>query len=106
MSPRIGRRRFVTELATSAAAVSALPKDVFGMTGTPDSPARAAAVVQNARPKLRFSVIGINHSHINSQVNSVLRGGGELVAMYAPEDDLSAGFMKTNGGRSPTGMRP
>ena len=82
-------------IATSAAAVSALPKDVLGMTGTPESPARSAAVLQNARPKIRFSVIGINHNHINSQVNAVLRGGGELVALYAQENDLAAGFMKT-----------
>src|SRR4029450_13831278 len=95
MSGRIDRRKFMKGIATSAAAMSALPKDVFGMTGTPESPARAAAGVQNARPKIRFSVIGINHSHINSQVNAVLRGGGELVALYAQEDDLAAAFMKT-----------
>ena len=72
----VSRRTFIQGIATSAAAVSALPKDGFGMTGTPESPARAAAVIQNARPKIRFSVIGINHNHINSQVNAVLRGGG------------------------------
>jgi predicted dehydrogenase len=79
----IGRRKFMKTVA-SAAAISALPKDGFGM-----------AVKQSARPRIRFSVIGINHSHINSQVNSVLRGGGELVALYAAEDDLAAAFMKT-----------
>ena len=36
-------------------------------------------------------MIGINHSHINGQVNAVLRGGGELVSFYAVEDDLAAG---------------
>jgi len=91
----VSRRTFIQGIATSAAAVSARPKDGFGMTGTPESPARAAAVIQNARPKIRFSVIGINHNHINSQVNAVLRGGGDLVALYAQEDDLAAGFMKT-----------
>jgi predicted dehydrogenase len=81
-------------IATSAAAVSALSKDVLGMTGTPESPARAATIIQNAKPKIRFSVIGINHNHINSQVGAVLRGGGELVGLYAQEDDLAADFMK------------
>jgi len=81
-------------IASSAAAMSALPKDVLGMTGTPESPARAAAITQNAQPKIRFSVIGINHNHINSQVGAVLRGGGELVGLYAQEDDLAADFMK------------
>lgn len=68
----------------SAAAIAALPKDGFGM-----------AVKQSVRPRIRFSVIGINHSHINGQVNSVLRGGGELVSLYAAENDLAAAFMKT-----------
>ena len=81
-------------IASSAAAMSALPKDVLGMTGTPESPARAAAITQNAQPKIRFSVIGINHNHINAQVGAVLRGGGELVGLYAQEDDLAADFMK------------
>src|SRR4029450_1106352 len=80
---RVGRRRFMQSVA-SATAISALSKDGFVM-----------AVKQNARPRIRFSVIGINHSHINSQVNSVLRGGGELVSLYAVEDDLAAAFMKT-----------
>jgi predicted dehydrogenase len=78
---RVGRRRFIKGIAHSAAAMSALPKDVFGMS-------------QNVRPKIRFAVIGINHAHINSQVDAVLRGGGELVSMYAKEDDLAAAFMK------------
>jgi len=52
------------------------------------------AVKQSARPRIRFAVIGINHSHINGQVNAVLRGGGELVSLYAAEDDLAAAFIK------------
>lgn len=46
-------------------------------------------------PRIRFSVIGINHGHINGQVNTVIRGGGELVAFYAKEDDLAATFSKS-----------
>src|SRR5512133_638924 len=81
---RVSRRKFMQRLASSAAAISVLPKDGFGMS-----------VKQSPRPRIRFSVIGINHSHINAQVNAVLRGGGELVALYAQEDDLAAGFMKS-----------
>src|SRR3954471_15905640 len=81
---RVGRRKFMKEVGFSAAAISVLPKEGFGM-----------AVSQSARPRIRFSVIGINHSHINSQVNAVLRGGGDLVSLYAVEDDLAAAFMKT-----------
>ena len=45
--------------------------------------------------RIRFSVIGINHGHIYGQVNSVIRGGGELVAFHAKEDDLAAAFTKS-----------
>jgi predicted dehydrogenase len=47
---------------------------------------------QSARPRIRFAVIGINHGHINSQVGAVLRGGGELVWLYAAEPDLAKDF--------------
>lgn len=45
-------------------------------------------------PRIRFSVININHSHIYGMCNAVIRGGGELVAVYAKEADLLAGFVK------------
>ncbi|MBS1809490.1 MAG: Gfo/Idh/MocA family oxidoreductase [Acidobacteria bacterium] len=44
--------------------------------------------------RIRFSVIGLNHGHINGQTNAVLRGGGELVSFYAKEPDLIADFQK------------
>jgi predicted dehydrogenase len=39
-------------------------------------------------------VIGLNHSHIYSQVGAVQRGGGELVAVHAREPDLVQAFVK------------
>src|SRR5262249_42970731 len=45
-------------------------------------------------PRIRFAAIGINHSHINSQVEAVIRGGGEFVSFYAKEPDLAAAFTK------------
>src|SRR5688500_15205810 len=47
-----------------------------------------------AKPRIRFSVIGLNHGHINSQTEAVLKGGGELAFMYAKEPDLAAAFLK------------
>jgi predicted dehydrogenase len=79
----IGRRQFVRGLAGSAAAISALPGESFA-TLTP----------RQTASKIRFSVVGINHSHINSQVQAVQRGGGELISMYAKEPDLTAAFVK------------
>jgi predicted dehydrogenase len=46
------------------------------------------------KPRIRFSVIGLNHGHINGQTRAVLGGGGELVSFYAKEPDLAAAFSK------------
>jgi len=46
-------------------------------------------------PRIRFSVIGLNHNHINGQTRAVIRGGGELVAVYAKEKNLLDDFLKT-----------
>src|SRR5689334_18186487 len=45
-------------------------------------------------PKIKFAVIGVNHSHITGQVQTVTRGGGQLVSFYAKEPDLAAAFSK------------
>jgi len=79
---RVGRRRFLG-MAGSAAVMSAVPRA-----------AGRSARVQKPAPKIKVGVIGINHSHIYSQVQAVQRGGGELVAFYAKEDDLAAAFAK------------
>ena len=44
------------------------------------------------QPSIRFSVIGVNHDHINGQVRLMLRAGAEFVSWYAPEPDLAAQF--------------
>jgi predicted dehydrogenase len=46
------------------------------------------------KPRIRFSVIGLNHGHINSQTRAVVRGGGELVSFYAKEPELAASYSK------------
>ncbi len=45
-------------------------------------------------PCLRFSVIGMNHGHIYGQVETVIRGGGQLISYYAKEKDLIVEFAK------------
>ena len=82
--PGVGRRDFVKGLAGAAAAVSAVPATGF-----------ATPLVAQAPPRIRFSVIGINHGHINSQVQAIQRGGGELVSLFAKEPDLTAAFAPT-----------
>lgn len=50
--------------------------------------------VYTGPPRIRFAVIGINHGHIYSQVEAVIRGGGEFVSFYSKEADLAAAFAK------------
>ena len=73
---------------------TALPALAAGGTERAVAAARRSGVEQGSKPRLRFAVIGINHNHINSQVGAVLRGGGELVWLYAKEPDLVKDFQK------------
>lgn len=83
MRDLFNRRNFLKNTATAAtgmALLSSLPKkSIAGFS---------------PEPKIRFSVIGINHGHISGMVNAVTRGGGELVAVYAKEPDLLANFTR------------
>jgi predicted dehydrogenase len=93
------RRRFLKDVASSAAALAALRTNALAFDTTSASRSllegdRPMNVQQTPAPRLRFAVIGINHSHINSQVGAVVRGGGELVSVYAKEPDLRAAFLQ------------
>lgn len=46
-------------------------------------------------PNIRFGVIGLNHNHIYSQTNLLLRAGAELVSFYAQEPELAGPFAQT-----------
>ena len=45
-------------------------------------------------PRLKFAVIGLNHGHINSMTDAVMRGGGELAWVYAKEPELLTQFQE------------
>jgi len=53
-----------------------------------------AAPEPGGAPRLRFAAVGLNHGHIYSMCEAVVRGGGELVAYFAKEPDLAADFGK------------
>jgi predicted dehydrogenase len=96
---RVDRREFLKAVSGSAAVVSALPHGAFGLDARGHGMRlmegeRGMEVLQTTAPKIKFAVIGINHYHIYSQVDAVLRGGGELVSFYAKEPDLAEGFSK------------
>jgi predicted dehydrogenase len=95
---QINRRAFLMGAGT-AAAMSAFPEGTFALAGAHP---RTEYIVETAQApesgaaahKIKFAVIGINHYHVYSEVEAVLRGGGELVALYAKEPDLIAAFQK------------
>jgi len=92
--PQNNRRQFIRNSVNTAAGLMMLPAvspEVFA-AATPDF--STIAIRKNVAPRIRFSVIGMNHSHIYGQVEAVTRGGGELVSFYAREQDLAADFAK------------
>jgi predicted dehydrogenase len=97
MKKQVGRRRFLQDIAGSAAMLSALPEGAFTSarrTRRVTGDASRQSGTTKPAPRIKFAVIGINHNHINSQVDAVVRGGGELMSVYAKEPDLIAGFVK------------
>jgi predicted dehydrogenase len=44
--------------------------------------------------RIKFAVINIDHPHIYGMTDAIKRGGGELVAVYAKQPDLTAAFVK------------
>jgi len=84
-SPSKSRRDF---LKTSLASAAALPiaRSAAARSRTQDATGEPG--------RIRFAAIGLNHGHINGQVESVIRGGGELVSFFAIEPDLIAAFSK------------
>ena len=96
---KFNRRKFIkftTTTATGMSLFSAIPKNVLATAALADEGnTRAEATAKkNADPRIKFSVIGINHAHIYSQVDAVTRGGGQFVSFYAKEPDLVASFSK------------
>jgi predicted dehydrogenase len=85
------RRKFIRNSSTAAMGMMAVPGLVNAFSTQPE---RVPSSKPGA-PRIRFSVIGINHGHINSQVEAASSGGGEFVSFWAAEPDLAASFMKT-----------
>jgi predicted dehydrogenase len=90
---RVNRREFIQSIASSAAVMSVLPAEALGRGVREESP-QVPVGASKASPRIKFAVVGVNHGHINSQVDAVTRGGGALVSVYAKEPDLAAAFTK------------
>jgi predicted dehydrogenase len=88
MSSRQSDRRDFLQ-ATLGVSVAAASLRASGASG-----AQAAAEAPSGPPRIKFAAIGLNHGHINGMTQSVIRGGGELVWVYAKEPDLVADYQK------------
>ena len=92
---RTNRRKFLK--VASGLAAAALPGPISGALSNVDR--RPVESTMGSKPgplasPVRFSVIGLNHSHVYSQVETVKRGGGQLISFYAKEPDLADAFSK------------
>ena len=95
------RRNFLRQSfasATGLAAASLLPGELFGQVQSSTNPVEEIILQPEKRPapkdSIRFSVIGINHNHIFGMVDSLIAGGGQLVAVYSKEQELLPDFTK------------
>src|SRR5258708_5680580 len=95
---RVDRREFIKG-AAGAAAISALPHQVFGLPADSGNSVRIehterTEMPQSSAHKIKFAVIGPTHAHMDSQVEATIRGGGELMSFFAKEPELASEFGK------------
>jgi predicted dehydrogenase len=98
------RREFLKQagmsgLFGSAAMMTGLPESAMAMAGPRGSvieDAVAAPAQADEPPKyhIKFAVCGMSHDHIYGMIGAVQRGGGEMVAAWAGEDDKLDAFKK------------
>jgi predicted dehydrogenase len=87
------RRKFI-KYTTAAATGIGLYSVIPGKTFAAPLPSVDEEIITNAEPRIKFSIIGINHSHIYGMTDAIIKGGGQLVSLYAKEADLVTAFAK------------
>jgi predicted dehydrogenase len=87
------RRKFL-QYTTAAATGIGISSVMPGKALAAPLPVADEETITTAEPRIKFSVIGINHNHIYSMTDAIIRGGGQLVSVYAKEADLVAAFLK------------
>lgn len=93
MSEKLHRRNFLIESGLKLSGLGVLPVLSHG-SSTKYYQEKSVEIPVFDVPRLKFGVIGINHSHIFGMAASVIRGGGEMLAFHANEDDLAADFQR------------
>ncbi len=95
MNSNKNRRNFLKSTTTAAAGLMGIPfLPHLDLTSVNTEVVKAKPMPIFDSPRLKFAVIGMNHSHIYGQVEAVKKGGGQLVAFYAKEANLIADFAK------------
>jgi predicted dehydrogenase len=89
----LNRRKFISNAVKTSAGLL-LPAVALNATAHVKHTTQEENYITWAEPRIKFSVIGINHGHIYSMVAAVIRGGGQMVAFYAKEQDLAEAFLK------------
>jgi predicted dehydrogenase len=94
----VDRRSFLRTMG-SAGLSTAFPAAAFGASPfaesiVPEMAQPSQAVVAKPAQPVRFSVAGMSHDHIYGMVDAMIRGGGELVSVYAAEPERGAAFLK------------
>jgi predicted dehydrogenase len=91
------RRKFIRNAAATATGMtilSAIPEKTMAQLAAEQITDSVYDLPNIAEPKIKFSVIAVNHSHIYGMVDAVTRGGGQLVSFYAKEPDLATAFAR------------
>ena len=90
------RRKFIKQSLAIAAGMGAtiLPDNLYSVTTRVAKVESKNLKSTEQKASIRFSTIGLNHGHIYSQTEAMIRAGGELVAFYAKEPDLEEAYAK------------
>ena len=91
------RRKFIKSASANAAGLmilSVLSKDTQAAAKRLYTRVKEEPALYEGTPRIKFSVIGINHDHIYGMIGAVVRGGGELVSYYVREPELASAFAK------------
>lgn len=85
------RRKFLKD--------ASLLSGIYLLSGVSNTVKSETVIQPHAKPvranRIKFAVINMNHPHIYGMTDAIKRGGGELVAIYAKEPDLTAAFLKS-----------
>ena len=90
--PKANRRQFLQEVSKASGLMMLSPL-AGGFRYVESAPVTSEPQIPAG--KIKFAVININHPHIYGMTSAIKRGGGELVALYAKEEDLAAAFLKS-----------